>query len=269
VIRSVSATPKRKCTGATVPPVSGQPRPQADVEYARERVAEVLSWWHSIEVAPGVVTPGVKTPEFHAAELEMLRLPDLRGKSVLDVGGWDGFYAFHAEELGARRVAVLDSFGYTDVPGHEATFRHDGRQGLDVARELRASSVEPIVADFMTVPMDQVGTWDVVLFFGVLYHLGDPLGGLRRLAALARECAIVQTHAIAVAGNPDASLWEFYPSDELGDDPSNWFVPTARALEGALQAAGFKCVTMQTEPPQTHKRGPAIVRYSAVAHAYK
>jgi tRNA (mo5U34)-methyltransferase len=240
----------------------------SDVERARERIAAVPFWWHSIEVAPGVVTPGGKSPEFHAAELAELRLPDVSGKRVLDIGGWDGFYAFHAEELGARRVAVLDSYGFSDVPSQEIEYWHAGREGFDTARELRGSSAEAIVADFMTVPVDRVGTWDVVLFMGVLYHLRDPLGGLRRLMALTGECAIVQTHAIAVAGNPDASLWEFYPNDEFAGDPSNWFVPTARALTGALMAAGFTRVELQSDAPPAGGSHPDVVRYSVVAHAY-
>jgi tRNA (mo5U34)-methyltransferase len=249
-------------------------------------------WWHSIEIAPGVFTPGHKTPEIHRSELEAFRLPDLAGKSVLDIGGWDGFYAFHAEDLGARRVALLDAYvwsldlvglrayidrctqqGVAPAPYHETEFwRPDelpGKLGFDTARELRSSQVEAIVGDFMTMPQSEVGLWDVVLFLGVLYHLEDPLGGLRRLASFTNERAIVETEAIAVAGRPDASLWEFYPTNELLADSSNWFVPTAAALEGALRAAGFAHVEPLVEPPPSDPASDEITHYRAVAHAFK
>jgi tRNA (mo5U34)-methyltransferase len=264
----------------------------ADAAHASELTSAVRFWWHSIEVAPGVVTPGRKTAAIHAAELAMFRFPDLSGKTVLDIGGWDGFYAFHAEELGARRVALLDHYVWSlDLPGQQAYVRrcaeqgvapapyHEtefwkpdelpGKRGFDTARKLRASRVEPIVADFMTVPLDDVGSWDVVLFLGVLYHLEDPFGGLRRLAALTNDCAILETEAIAVAGRPDASLWEFYPFNELLGDTSNWWVPTATALSGALRAAGFARVELLVEPPPADPAVGEIAHYRLAAQAFK
>jgi tRNA (mo5U34)-methyltransferase len=225
----------------------------------------------------------------HASELATFRFP---GKTVLDIGGWDGFYSFHAEELGASRVALLDSYvwsldiarlrrfaaqcaarGVPVPPYHETEFwrpeEMPGKRGFDAARELRGSAVEPIVADFVTAPFQDLGTWDVLLFLGVVYHLEDPLGGLRRLAALTRDVAILETEAIALGGAPSASLWEFYPTDDLAGDVSNWFVPTAAALEGALLAAGFSRVEMLVEPPPANAVSAQIVHYRAAAQAFK
>jgi tRNA (mo5U34)-methyltransferase len=257
----------------------------------RERIASVPFWWHSIEVAPGLITPGHKTPELHAHELATLRFPDLRDKTVLDIGGWDGFYAFHAEELGAKRVAVLDEYvwaidrkGLAERPPttpedaeairfhleESEFFRPDllpGKVGFDLARELRGSSVEAIAGDWMAMPLDAVGVWDVTLLLGVLYHLENPLGCLRRLAAVTGEQAIIETQAIAVGGRPDASLWEFYPADELNNDPTNWFVPTQVALRGALLSAGFARVEFLVSPPPVEPN--QIAGYRAAAHAFK
>src|SRR4051812_20884742 len=71
------------------------------------RVGEI-DWWHSIELLPGLVTPGVKTSASLARERAALRLPTMRGKTVLDVGAWDGYYSFLAEQAGAARVVALD-----------------------------------------------------------------------------------------------------------------------------------------------------------------
>lgn len=76
----------------------------------QSQVHAIPFWCHSIDLGLDVVTPGVKTPEVHARELASLQLPALRGKSVLDIGAWDGFYSFAAERLGADRVVALDHF---------------------------------------------------------------------------------------------------------------------------------------------------------------
>lgn len=78
------------------------------------RVDEVEFWWHSIDLGQGVVTPGVKTPALIARELESLHLSALKGKTVLDVGAYDGYYSFASERLGADRVVALDA-GQTSV----------------------------------------------------------------------------------------------------------------------------------------------------------
>ena len=70
-----------------------------------EEMAESVSfWWHSIDLGHGVVTKGFKTPETLQYELESLRLPDLRDKTVLDIGAWDGFFSFEAERRGAKHL---------------------------------------------------------------------------------------------------------------------------------------------------------------------
>src|SRR5207247_11262810 len=75
-----------------------------------EMAASVGYWWHSIDLGLGVVTNGFKTREGLKNELESLRLPDLKDKTVLDIGAWDGFYSFEAEGRGARRVVALDHY---------------------------------------------------------------------------------------------------------------------------------------------------------------
>jgi tRNA (mo5U34)-methyltransferase len=104
------------------------------------------------------------------------------------------------------------------------------------------SNVDPVVLDFATDDLSDLGTFDVVIFAGVLYHLENPVGALRRLAALTREIAVVRTVAVHFPRVTSAA-WEFYPGAELEGDPSNWWAPNRAALEGAIRAVGFpRCV---------------------------
>ena len=228
----------------------------------QEKVDAVPFWWHTIDLGHGVVTPGHKSAEALRHELDAMALPDLKGKSVLDIGGWDGYFAFAAERCGASRVAVVDHYMWSmDSPGqqaywrrcmeegvaprpyHETEFWHPdtlpGKRGFDLARQALGSNVEPVVADFMTCDLAALGTWDVVLHLGVLYHMQEPLTALRRVAAVTRELAVVETEAIVVPGLEHEALWRFFPGAELNGDVSNWWAPNLTGLLGMLRAAGF------------------------------
>src|SRR6476619_3020009 len=88
----------------------GSPEATTAQEALRSRVA-TGEWFHSIELAPGLVTPG-RDPT--AGGVQALQLPEsLSGRSVLDGGAWDGYFSFEAERRGASRVLATDSFAWS------------------------------------------------------------------------------------------------------------------------------------------------------------
>src|SRR5882724_2470388 len=228
-----------------------------------EEMAESVGfWWHSIDLGHGIATKGVKTRESLQSELESLRLPDLRGKTVLDIGAWDGFFSFEAERRGARRVLALDHYiwaldfpnyrqycsdcterGVVPMPGqrtpHWQPDKLPGKRGYDTAHRALDSKVETMVGDFMTMDLEPLGTFDVVLFLGVLYHMENPLASLRRVASLSNGSAIIETHAMLIPGYEHLEICEFYSSNQLARDVSNWWGPNLKALEGMCRAVGF------------------------------
>ena len=278
----------------------------AEIEIALSKCPE---WFHSIELAPNVVTPGRKTRETLNRELRSLNLPDLRGKSVLDIGAYDGFFSFAAERLGASRVVALDHYVWsTDMAGYLSDWRDSkrsgqtlppphasphwrpdelpGRKPFDLARRALASQVEPVVGDFMTMDLAPLGTFDVVLFLGVLYHMENPLDALKRVRAVTAPggLAVIETEAVKIPGLGGRACCEFFPGQELNNDPTNWWSPNAAAVEGLCRAAGFResrVLRQDLNVLQTLKRtasslakgllsrqfGLPVVRYRAVAHA--
>lgn len=131
-----------------------------------ERVKEI-EWYHRIELPGGIVTPGGNDSPFC---LSRLRLPaSLAGKTVLDIGAWDGFYSFEAANRGAARVLATDSYSWLGRWGqHEFCL---ARTALGLEKR-----VEDRYIDVMELSPAALGeTFDVVLFLGVLYHLKDPL----------------------------------------------------------------------------------------------
>ena len=149
------------------------------------RVNEVR-WFHSIPLREGLVTPG---EDNSMDKLGQVCLPaDLTGKSVLDIGAWDGFFSFQAEKNGAERVLATDYFSWSG-PGWGT------KDGFNLAHEALNSKVESMEIDAMDITPEKLGwKFDVVMFLGVLYHLQDPMGGLRVASEVCNELLIVETH---------------------------------------------------------------------------
>src|SRR5205085_2717907 len=142
-----------------------------------------------------------------------------------------------------------------------------GKAGFDTAHRARNSRVEPVVGDFMAVDIDMLGAFDVVFFLGVLYHLEEPLTGLRRLRHLTRELAVIETVATYIEGQAGRPLAEFFPFAELDGDVSNWWATNDAALHAMCRDAGFATVeTVAAPPPEALDlvRGAAAARVRAV-----
>jgi tRNA (mo5U34)-methyltransferase len=199
----------------------------SDAARLRERV-ERLPWYHVMELPGGVVTPGVDDPR---DRLPLLRLPDdLSGLSVLDVGAWDGFFSFECERRGAARVVAADWFAWRRAA-------RGSKDSFELARTALGSSVEDVELRVEELSPARVGTFDLVLFVGVLYHLRDPLAALEAVASVTAGKLILETHVdFALRRRPMAA---FYPARELAGDHTNWWGPNPAAVAGMLRAVGF------------------------------
>jgi len=82
-----------------------------------------------------------------------------------------------------------------------------------------------------------VGTFDLVLFLGVLYHLRDPLLALTRVASVTKRHLIMETHVDMLGARRPVAA--FYPNDELKGDGSNWWGPNLQAAAEMLKVVGF------------------------------
>jgi tRNA (mo5U34)-methyltransferase len=204
------------------------------------KVDSVPHWYHRIEVARGVVTPGVTNSDVY---LPFLSIPeDCSGKRVLDLGTRDGYFAFEYERRGAEVVAI-------DYMPREAT-------GFGVAAELLGSRVEYLQANIYDVRPERFGTFDIVLFLGLLYHLPDPLGALELVRAISRDMMFLETqlldNALLMANGSFARLsdiapkldgiplMQFYPGKALNDDWTNYWAPNLPCIVGMLNECRFR-----------------------------
>ncbi len=198
--------------------------------------------YHSIELPDGSVLPGLQTIEHLRWRLELFGLPqDLRGKRVLDVGAWDGWFSFECERRGAEVVAVdcvaMDTF-------------------LE-AKDLIGSKVEYLTLDVNELSARKLGTFDIVLFFGVLYHLRHPLLGLEKAVELSTDLVLIESFVIPAENRQIPSVMEFYEHTELGGQVDNWCGPSPECLVSMCRSAGLVQVELKDI---TNQRASVICR---------
>ncbi len=227
--------------------------PQISTDELRSQVA-AQAWFHTIDLGNGIVTPG---RDESPRKLRWIDLPErLAGKTVLDVGAWDGFFSFEAERRGAARVLALDS-----VAWQEPAWGPRGwgtKAGFELARRALGSQVEDLTIDFDEISPATVGQFDVVLFLGVLYHMKNPWQILEQMRSVCRELLILETH-VDLLDLPRAAM-AIYPENELAADESNWCGPNLRALSGMLKASGFSSVDVVHLDGRSYRYARSIYR---------
>ena len=147
-----------------------------------ERVRDsVPLWFHTFALAPGIYTPGIARD--HGYRLVVLGADRFAGRSVLDIGAFDGFYSFLAEARGARRVVAVDNEQYVDWVRARFGVTLTGGAGFRAIAGLIGSRVEYRRMDALDV--HELGErFDVALCFGILHRVTDPIALLRALAGV-------------------------------------------------------------------------------------
>lgn len=212
----------------------------------RDAVASNPGWYHTLELAPGVVTPG---------HVDLRGLPErvlpasLAGRRALDVGTFDGFWAFAMEERGADVVALdlpaLDAAQWPPV--HRARLERAMRErelelgrGFRIAAEALGSSVRRVESPVQDLDPEAIGgPVDFVFLGALLLHLRDPVGALERvrgvLAPGGRLVVLEPVVEVLCLLAPRRPLARF---DVLHSD-FNWWAANVACLEAWLRTAGF------------------------------
>jgi tRNA (mo5U34)-methyltransferase len=148
-----------------------------------------LRWYHALELAPGQVTEGLFDLRPY---VERYGLPErMDGMRALEVGTWDGFWAFEMERRGAEVVALdLDDERDLDWPPRrrpEAFADQPRGARFDLARKVLGSAVDRRnLSVYDAMPAELGGPFDLVFCGSVLIHLRDQLLALERMAALTK-----------------------------------------------------------------------------------
>jgi SAM-dependent methyltransferase len=173
---------------------------------------------------------------------------------VLDAACNEGWFAFEAARLGAREVVGFDA-------------RELNVQKAEFARaQLGLDNVRFCVDNVFGIGPERYGTFDAVLCLGLMYHLEDPMGALRRLRSVTKDICVIDTEVVRPGSSATIDRG---PSDGvmttqdvvavIAEPEFKWnplssvtgisLVPSQAALTTMLQHAGFNDVTQASPPP--------------------
>ncbi len=219
----------------------------------RAEIAQ-LDWYHTIELPDGTTTPG--WVDCRPIRDRVLIPQDLTGKRVLDVGTWDGFWAFDLERRGAEVVTVdLDDPDRWDWPPHMRNGADDAKRqevvdntqlgvGFSLLHEALGSTVKPVKINVYDLSPDAVGMFDLVVVGSILLHLRDPVGALTAVRSVAHG-PVVLNEAIELL---PTLLSPRQPRARLeGTGEVRWWQPNLATVEHMAESAGL-AVRKRTRP---------------------
>jgi tRNA (mo5U34)-methyltransferase len=200
-----------------------------------------ILWYHTIELPGGISTPGYYD---HRQLVPHYGIPDdLRAKRVLDIGTWDGFWAFEFERRGADVTAVdLDRLSQVDLPPpirqavNDANLDQTYGIGFEVARRALGSTIKRVSGSVYELDPEKLGTFDLVHFADVALHLERPLEAFRRIRSVtAGSAMIVDAFHHDLDADPDRRLTEYLG----GWADVQWWIPSLNTFAQMVLDAGF------------------------------
>jgi len=179
---------------------------------------------------------------------EQFRMPvDLTGKTFLDVGCWEGMHCAEAVRREAEQVVGVDLCTSDDL-----------------AFNVRRYGFDFIQMDIFSEKWLEMGTYDVVLCSGVLYHVENVMSLLFRLRKVVSELLVIETGITRL--QPDKPMMIYHGQGEGTDNPSNWWTPNKLCLEQMLATAGFEGISTVWEEERHEHYSRICVQAVPVGH---
>ncbi len=201
------------------------------------------SWYHTIDLPDGTATPGFydtrESPKFIPWPRE------LEGGRCLDVGTFDGFWAFEMERRGAREVVAVDladpnalDWPYdTEISGPRqiAEWGSERERGFADLASTLGSQAKWINQSVYDLSPGRNGTFDIVFCGALLLHLRDPI---RALEAMRSVCSGSLVLAEEIEHKLEV-LAPIVPAALIGTAVDQWYRPNSRGLRALVDKAGF------------------------------
>ncbi|WP_320671693.1 class I SAM-dependent methyltransferase [Patulibacter defluvii] len=221
--------------------------PRADEALLAEALGQ--PWYHTIELRPGVFSDGTVD---HRSMAPVLLPGDLRGLDCLDVGTFDGYWAFTMEERGAARVAAIDLERFDQAewpPRNRPRLLAEGGDAepgvrFKLAHRLRDSRVERVLTPIYEISPERTGgTFDRIVLSDLLLHVRDPIGALEAVRTVLRpggRLLVAEEISVRLSvvspRRPAARL-------QTGYTDYGWWQANVAGLREWLHQAGYRIVS--------------------------
>jgi len=217
-----------------------EPRSFEDV--IKQKVEAKPYWFQKIELFPDYFSPGWSNPA--TEKLPFYGLPeDLTGMRVLDIGCAEGFFSFEAERRGAREVVAIDSFP-------------DSIRRFNIVKEARQSNANAFLVNVYDLEPKRLGTFDLVLFYGVFYHLKHPQYSLERIMSVCSGDMLFQTFVYEEPAIGNVPWAKYHPHGLLsGANKEDWdltvfWLFNSAACVAMLDSIGFQDISTVSDTPK-------------------
>ena len=201
------------------------------------------SWYHTIELAGGEVTPGFF--DTREAPTFVPWPPEVTGGRCLDVGTFDGFWAFELEARGAREVVAADIDDPAKIdwaydhrrsgPSAIEAFGAERGTGFAAAAARRGSAARWVARSVYELDRATDGEFDVVICGALLLHLRDPI---RALESMRSVCSGVLILVEALDPLLEITMPRV-PCARLRAESDQWWRVNSLGLLTMVTTAGF------------------------------
>lgn len=237
---------------------------------AHPKEADILSrdWFYPFDLPGGGTTStyaGGKLDAIHATRLTMLDHvlgrtleAELKDLSAIDLACHQGFFSLHLARQGYGRVLGVDA---------RQSHVDDASLIAEVQGHAQFSAIQ---SDIHDLDADALGRFDVCLMLGLIYHLENPIGAIRKAHALTRQVCLIETQVGPhLSGPMDYGSYEFVrpikgafsiideTDDTHGPEASTdgiCLVPSTEALIWILYKVGFDRVELITPPEDAYEQ---------------
>ncbi|MCY2947195.1 MAG: methyltransferase domain-containing protein [Planctomycetota bacterium] len=226
-----------------------------------QKLINQIPWYHEFEFGNGLkahsTTPDVGDHKaiWHFLHHQLDAI-DFQNKRVLEIGSWDGYWSFEAEKRGAAYVLSTDDVSQNWSAG----------QGIHLAKELFGSNIDikqDVSAYQLEAKLKGEGPFDIIIYFGVYYHLFDPLYAFSQIRHLCGPNTVV-----LIDGPEGPALQKNTAFLEFANHAAE-FLPSRGALEQLIEASYLKIddrAEFETDHTQPKDTDP-IGRFWRLRHA--
>lgn len=191
------------------------------------------TFYHKIKIKDDIFTRETENEHFsHRRLFKYIDDIDLRGKKVLDIGCRDGIFSFYAEKKGAKEIVAIDN--------------NLSKGAVNFLIPYFNSKVKMYEKNLYELTENDFGKFDVIFFFGVLYHLREPITAIRKLSDILNEKGLILCET-ATTDNIETKPLIYIPfkTGPYPEDPTSCAFFNTRGLEETFNSLNFEIILIE------------------------